>query len=121
MIAPLALLSLASVAAAHIDIVYPQGSWTHTEDQQDTGAVCGGGTRVSSFAWGTENSFVAVAGDAGELGQCSRVRSTGALADEEASRSHHSPRQQQQHDRYDRAHQRRELREFFLTRVRSEV
>jgi len=82
-----ALSALASVALAHVDINFPlvssilhvssaakdpyltrrlhQGTWTHTEEQQEEGGVCGGGSRVAGVAWGVQSAFVSLSGDEG--------------------------------------------------------
>ncbi|GAA5853025.1 hypothetical protein JCM8547_004775 [Rhodosporidiobolus lusitaniae] len=54
-----------SLAHAHLDLNYPTSSWNFTEEQQETGATCGGGTRVAAVAWGTQNAFVSLSGDEG--------------------------------------------------------
>ncbi|GAA5916752.1 hypothetical protein JCM6882_003046 [Rhodosporidiobolus microsporus] len=61
----LAASAVASTALAHLDINYPTSSWSFTEEQQEEGGVCGGGSRVSAVAWGTQNGFVSLSGDEG--------------------------------------------------------
>ncbi|BGP17102.1 hypothetical protein JCM10213_003881 [Rhodosporidiobolus nylandii] len=62
----LPLAAVASTALAHLEIHYPTSVWTTTEDQQEEGGVCGGGTRGASVAWGTEGAFVSLSGDEGQ-------------------------------------------------------
>ncbi|TNY21114.1 hypothetical protein DMC30DRAFT_332771, partial [Rhodotorula diobovata] len=57
--------ALAGLAAAHLDINYPTSSWDFTEEQQEQGGVCGGGSRVAAVAWGTDSAFVSLSGDEG--------------------------------------------------------
>lgn len=42
-----------------------QGEWDFTSEQQESGAVCGGGSRPAALAWGTEDAFVSISGDEG--------------------------------------------------------
>ncbi|GAA5896584.1 hypothetical protein JCM8208_004239 [Rhodotorula glutinis] len=59
--------ALAGLASAHLDINYPTSSWNFTEEQQEAGGVCGGGSRVAAVAWGTESAFVSLSGDEGHV------------------------------------------------------
>jgi hypothetical protein len=43
-----------------------QGEWEIEETTQETGAVCGGGTRGSAPAFGALNSFISLSGDEGQ-------------------------------------------------------
>ncbi|GAA5934121.1 hypothetical protein JCM3775_002880 [Rhodotorula graminis] len=61
------LAALAGLASAHLDINYPTSSWTFTEEQQEQGGVCGGGSRVAAVAWGTDSAFVSLSGDEGHV------------------------------------------------------
>ncbi|GAA5824443.1 hypothetical protein JCM11251_000423 [Rhodosporidiobolus azoricus] len=54
-----------TTAFAHIDLNYPTSQWSFTEEQQEQGGVCGGGSRVTAVAWGNQNAFVSLSGDAG--------------------------------------------------------
>ncbi|BGP42549.1 hypothetical protein JCM10450v2_006653 [Rhodotorula kratochvilovae] len=57
--------AFAATASAHLDLNYPTSSWDLTEEQQEQGGVCGGGSRVAAVAWGTEGAFVSLSGDEG--------------------------------------------------------
>ncbi|GAA5836649.1 hypothetical protein JCM9279_000454 [Rhodotorula babjevae] len=59
--------ALAGLASAHLDINYPTSSWNFTEEQQEAGGVCGGGSRVAAVAWGTDSAFVSLSGDEGHV------------------------------------------------------
>ncbi|GAA5995874.1 uncharacterized protein JCM10292_004799 [Rhodotorula paludigena] len=56
---------LAAAVQAHVEINYPTGEWDFTSEQQESGAVCGGGSRPAALAWGTEDAFVSISGDEG--------------------------------------------------------
>ncbi|GAA6034482.1 hypothetical protein JCM8097_005351 [Rhodosporidiobolus ruineniae] len=47
-------------------IWFCQSSWNFTEEQQEAGGFCGGGSRGAAVAWGTQNGFVSLSGDAGQ-------------------------------------------------------
>lgn len=64
---PLVSLLEVGLTKAHNDVL--QGSWNHTEEQQEQGGVCGGGQRVPGVVWGTTNAFVSLSGDEGHRGE----------------------------------------------------
>ncbi|KAM0753684.1 hypothetical protein T439DRAFT_322573 [Meredithblackwellia eburnea MCA 4105] len=64
--ATLALSFVAQVALGHVDINYPLGAWNGTEEQQETGAICGGAARAAAYSWGTQQPFVSLSGDPGQ-------------------------------------------------------
>ncbi|GAA6018208.1 hypothetical protein JCM10207_002867 [Rhodosporidiobolus poonsookiae] len=61
----IAASAVASSALAHVAINYPTSSWNFTEEQQEEGGFCGGGSRVAGVAFGTENGFISLSGDEG--------------------------------------------------------
>ncbi|KAH7099049.1 hypothetical protein BKA62DRAFT_832106 [Auriculariales sp. MPI-PUGE-AT-0066] len=69
----LALLAACSSVLAHVDINFPlvnlratDGQWNFTDEQQETGAFCGGGVAVPPFKWGIDGAFVSFSGDPGQ-------------------------------------------------------
>ncbi|ORY80690.1 hypothetical protein BCR35DRAFT_341471 [Leucosporidium creatinivorum] len=80
-----ALSALASVALAHVDINYPLGTWTHTEEQQEEGGVCGGGSRVAGVAWGAQSAFVSLSGDEGNSVRVLLASTNSTTADTEVA------------------------------------
>ncbi|KIW99535.1 uncharacterized protein Z518_11274 [Rhinocladiella mackenziei CBS 650.93] len=61
-----ALTILPRIVVAHININYPLGQWNFTEEEQEEGAFCGGGTSGSASAWLAQDPFISLSGDAGE-------------------------------------------------------
>lgn len=62
------LVVFAAVALCHVDINWPLTQFDGTEEQQETGALCGGAQRGTSYAWGIggSNPFVSLSGDPGQ-------------------------------------------------------
>ncbi|KAK7047151.1 hypothetical protein VNI00_006816 [Paramarasmius palmivorus] len=56
-----------SAVVAHVDINWPRGQWTFTEEQQEQGGVCGGGQTDTAWAYNTVDPFISISGDSKEL------------------------------------------------------
>ncbi|GAA5985782.1 hypothetical protein JCM11641_006205 [Rhodosporidiobolus odoratus] len=83
--------ALFSCALAHLDINYPVSSWTHSEEQQEEGGVCGGGTRSQAVTWGTENAFLSLSGDEGHTVRVLMASSNSSNADTDIAGSSSFP------------------------------
>jgi hypothetical protein len=43
-----------------------QGQRDFEEETQETGAFCGGGSYTNASAWGVQDAFISLSGDAGQ-------------------------------------------------------